>query len=202
MNAERSAELEALLVDCRTSMSPFQLDHFVTGKQPTDFGMYRQALIELRGRKDAVEEIEIELRSIEADLAAISRRILPSISRAARERARIHREKIELRRMRTRRMLASTLEALDRFEGHVRKLKPIFADADLAALEAEYWVETIRRRIALEIACEGRISASSVEQVWALPAEHRAKAIPIMYDESRRVDFLKEREEAAAIALG
>lgn len=176
-----------LLRDDRLYHSPFQMDHFITARAGvTTWGMYVQALRELRGRMDGLKQLAADHALAEIELARQERTAKHAEDDLDRREAEV---KAGIARAKLAGLLlnaSETARELQRFYAQAEVLRarlPAELTPDvLAELERERWVELLKRRAAVELRADGRVSHGTIESVWALPPDQRAPVLAALSD--------------------
>jgi len=170
-------ELKEFLSEAETGHSIFQLDHFVTIKEGlTPWGMYRQALRELKGRYNALRSLVIERIKAQQKIAKTKKPL----------------KKVEwaFRLEETEERIAQNLRDFSRFFAHARHLKELIGDKDRDKLEADFWQERLKIKAAFEVMSTGRISESMSFLLLSLPKPMQETVSAFMVDPKSAAEYI------------
>lgn len=122
----------------RSGMTEFQVRRFVLGREPTAWGAYRQACLEIRARMDAIEAARASLSLLDEKQ-----------SRTAAEARRAFAEKSSLEDS-----IESSLAELELFAAVARELKeslPADQKWEDEGVQREYWTAKLAREAVLSV---------------------------------------------------
>lgn len=164
--------VDQLLLDCQDGHSSFQIAHFIVGAEgPTIWGMYQQALRELRKRRDILADIDLEL-----ELARHARHCWSTVGRLLGWLW----TPLRIRATRTTRRYANLLTARDstyrefaEFLDHAKKLNAQLGDVDRSTLEAQQWRARGLAMAAGDLHFNGALSTRAIEFLMGLPVGMR-----------------------------
>jgi hypothetical protein len=161
-------QVDELLCDYRDGHSEFQIEYFIVGAEgPTLWGMYHQALRELKKRREILQTFDWDL-----ELARHKRRLwsfvgsvlgwlwLPFRIRAVRAAQRY--ESIRIAREATRREFGE-------FLGHATRLKTQLGNTDPAVLEARRWQAKALLLATVDLETVGVLTPRTLEFMLNLP---------------------------------
>jgi hypothetical protein len=165
-------QVTELLRDYEEGHSSFQIAHFIVGAEgPTAWGMYQQALRELKKRQDMLVEIELDL-----DLARHGRRCWRRFDRVlgwlwvpwrirAKRAARRYAGLIDTRE--------DVRREFEEFLGHAEMLKRQLGKVDHAVLEAQRWRAKAVLLATVDLETHRILSPRTVDFMLNLPREMR-----------------------------
>lgn len=158
--------LRSLLATYRPFHSAHQIDHYIVARAGgTPYGMFKQAVRELRGRWQGLCTLYIEREEM--------RRKETPTNDLERARHQMQVEGIEVQ-------IKDTEREFRRFYAHAVKLKAHLGeltDERIDALETEHWMHKLKQQAALDLLSEGRVKRDTLELLMALDPETRS---PIM----------------------
>ena len=158
--------LRSLLATYRPFHSAHQIDHYIVARAGgTPYGMFKQAVRELRGRWQGLCTLYIEREEM--------RRKDTPTNDLERARHQMQVEGIEVQ-------IRDTEREFRRFYAHAVKLKAHLGeltDERVDALETEHWMHKLKQQAALDLLSEGRVKRDTLELLMALDPETRS---PIM----------------------
>lgn len=182
--------------------SAYQMDHFITSRAGvTTYGMFVQALREMRGRMDGLKELATDHALTQIELERQERAAKRAKDSLDRREAEVKAGVARARLAGLLRNASETARELQRFYAQASALRarlPAELTPDvLAGLERERWVEGLKRRAAVELRADGKVSHGTVESVWALPIEERKAVL----DELKDVHAFVAKCEAYEVPL-
>ena len=158
--------LRSLLATYRPFHSAHQIDHYIVARAGgTPYGMFKQAVRELRGRWQGLCTLYIEREEM--------RRKDTPTNDLERARHQMQVEGVEVQ-------IRDTEREFRRFYAHAVKLKAHLGeltDERIDALETEHWMHKLKQQAALDLLSEGRVKRDTLELLMALDPETRS---PIM----------------------
>ena len=161
--SEPSTDLAALLSLHQGRHSNFQIDHFIVAKSAgTPWGRLKQAVRELHARA-------VNLRQQYRQREHLNEEVWKASSQ--RDRANVEDNLSELVRD-----IAEQEREFTRFQKLAEKYKAIVGDVTperADELEQETWLDTIKRRMAVEYMTRGQVSSETVEILMCLPRAMR-----------------------------
>lgn len=167
--------LRSLLATYRPFHSAHQIDHYIVARAGgTPYGMFKQAVRELRGRWQGLCTLYIEREELRRK-GAPCQCCEPDADHACLNRAR-HQMQLEGVEVQIR----DTEREFRRFYAHAVKLKAHLGeltDERIDALETEHWMHKLKQQAALDLLSEGRVKRDTLELLMALDPETRS---PIM----------------------
>ena len=171
MSNERSESLDALLdsvVDrdpATRGMTEFQLRNFVLGSQPTVWGAYRQACLEISQRREARETLRTKAKLLCVDLKELQ---LKGDERSVIQAEAIKRELDKLK---------AGIKDIERELGIIgraaRELKSKLPDETWDEHQPEYWVKKLWREAWSALVTAGSIPRDVVQAAMSLPENER-----------------------------
>lgn len=158
--------LRSLLATYRPFHSAHQIDHYIVARAGgTPYGMFKQAVRELRGRWQGLCTLYIEREEMR-------RKDMPT-NDLERARHQMQLEGVEVQ-------IRDTEREFRRFYAHAVKLKAHLGELTeerIDALETEHWMHKLKQQAALDLLSEGRVKRDTLELLMALDPETRS---PIM----------------------
>lgn len=167
--------------------SAYQMDNFITSRAGvTTYGMFVQALREMRSRMDGLKELATDHALTEIELERRERDAKRAKDTLDRREAQIKAGVARARLAGLLRNASETARELQRFYAQASALRaqlPTQLTPDvLAELERERWVEGLKRRAAVELRADGKVSHGTVESIWALPMRERDLVLAALRD--------------------
>jgi hypothetical protein len=179
-----------LLAENRPFHSEFQIERFIIGQGRTVWGMFHQALRELRTRVDALKADYVAIRRAELDVADtmidLDRQGEAKLGDRTLERVRL--------RLAEKRAVLEGLKAIcaDREReaavvlGFARRLKAKVGNptpAERYCLDGELWAAKLTDQAARELHGNGRVSPATLEAIGLLPGTFRVDILTRIDDD-------------------
>ncbi len=186
--------VDGLLRDYQDGHSSFQIQHFIVGAEgPTPWGMYQQALRELRKRRDILRDLDLSLelaRHTKWSRAVIATLLgwlwSPLRIRAIRA-ARGYTNLLEARE--------STSREFAEFLEHARRLHAQLGKIDRDKLEAQQWQARGMAMMAADLQLNGAMSTATVNYLACLPVPMRECIVDeLRTAQEKRLDFGRRLE--------
>jgi len=159
-------ELDRLAQDYNPRHSAFQVERFILGRQPTLYGVYKQALRELFTRFetlcDAIEKMSDERPDHKKFADEVSFRTM-------------FREFCQI-------FIIAT------------KAKDELGELDEDQLSSEYWEAKVRQDIAMDLVATGRLDRSTFELITSLPPASRKRILSEIKEDSGRKTVIHDFE--------
>jgi hypothetical protein len=160
--------VDGLLADYQDGHSNFQIQHFIVGAEgPTPWGMYQQALRELRKRRDILRDLDLDL-----ELARHTKRNRVTIATLLGWLW----SPLRIRAIRAARGYVNLLDARDstrrefaEFLEHARRLKAQLGTIDRDKLEAQQWQAKGRAMADVDLKLHGVLSTATMNYLICLP---------------------------------
>lgn len=186
--------VDTLLNDHQPLHSDLQIDAWIVNRDNwTPWGKYQQALRELHGRRSTIESLTHEIAVAELDLNDLANRA-PWFGTARRKRWSLAFDQ-QLRKLRDlRASLAECRREFSRFHAIASTLKEELGEIDperRAQLDRETWTMRMRMMLALDLAANGRVSASLLGMLAAAPETIRKSLACEMREPSRLLALLE-----------
>lgn len=176
--------IEQLLADHQSGHSDLQIDRFIVEKGNwTPYGRYKQALREIAGRHNSLQEMreDAELAVLDLDDAKVElQRELSGTTGFARKQIAHNRQARKLEQIQ--RAITTQQRELDRLVALATDLKQQIGELTperREELDRETWSVRIRAMVAMDLLMGGRPSPATAELLIALPADMRQ---PILED--------------------
>lgn len=170
--------LQSLLATYRPFHSAHQIDHYIVARAGgTPYGMFKQAVRELRGRWQGLCTQYIEREEMR-------RRDVPD-SDLERARHRMQLEGLEVQ-------IRDTEREFRRFYAHAVKLKAHIGELTedrIEQLEAEHWMHKLKQQAALDLLTAGRVQRDTLELLMALDPATRSPIMDMLSTPSGHVEL-------------
>lgn len=177
-----ASTLTALFADYRPFHSAHQIDHYIIARSGgTPYGMYKQAVRELRSRWQGLCTQYIEREEIHRKVAQ------PSPLESDLERAR---QRMQLDGLET--QIRDTEREFRRFYAHATKIKAHLGELTeerIEALEAEHWMHKLKQQAALDLLTQGRVQRDTLELLMALDPRTRSPIMDLLSTPTGQVEL-------------
>jgi hypothetical protein len=194
-------ELHQFLDENNSSMSNYQIDHFVLRSQVTDYRQIKQALLELEGRKDGIRQTNVNLRrkkitkeKLEHDIENSQDEFEKKFSKIDLEEVIKDIEFIERRlKVQQREHDFFAEKIYSRFESKEELEK----FCDNPEEEHKYWIARMGKQAAIDMISLGRISVGNMDSIAMMSEEDQIQTlkVAIQYSGLMNVGINKLQQE-------
>ena len=172
---EPNSEIEQLISQHQTSMSQYQIDHFVVGEKMTPYRILKQILLELESRYKNLKllttdfKIEsLEIKKLKRDLESITDEIDKEIAELKIYRREVDSSVIQ-------KNISNMEYEIGVLEKQYNVLKERFGDMTKSlhdeSGEEEYWINKFIKEAQVDIMTTGRIGKGVLDAIMTLPNE-------------------------------
>lgn len=217
MLSEKDKGIISVAMNKEWTNPKFKLRYFVGQMQITPFAKFRQWLLEIKGKEEAIENMEYEIAKWENEIAKL-------------ERERDHcsdpldRRTFEIEIWNTTRNLTTSKrrlqdwylerqqlidlinEFLESDEGKLpdgRSYMEILNTEEEDSLEAEYWTNRLSKQAACDMLFYGRINSGNMDAILSLPPKQQAEIFALTINYSTELQkYQLELQQRADQRLG
>lgn len=201
---EKLEEIENILkLEVAQRHSYFQLKYFLIGKEPTNQSKMWQCLRELKARKEALDNLNLEIENTKDNLELLEISSEQYIDGENRE--------MNIKKRQNGRMIAATKDKLIQLEKRkqwteeemvffletfksIQKIEPMKNFDDLDA-QKEYWSEKLTQKLNLKMLTSNQIDTEIVETIIALPDDIPIKKQTLNTLMIRKEKMIKQLKE-------
>lgn len=173
---ELNKEIKNLIDIHHTSMTQYQIDHFVVGEKMTPYRILRQILMELETR---YVNLELTKKDQKIEIIKIKqlKSILDSLEGFDKEIQELEIEKKELELNSISKTIFNTEYEINVLENQYKKLKEQYPDMKSVLTdpdgEEEYWINKFIKEAQVDIMTTGRVGKGVLDAIMSLPNEHQ-----------------------------
>ena len=174
--SELNHEIKALIDIHHTSMTQYQIDHFVVGEKMTPYRILRQILMELETR---YVNLELTKKDQKIEIIKIKqlKSTLDSLEGFDKEIQELEIEKKELELNSISKTIFNTEYEINVLENQYKKLKEQYPDMKSVLTdpdgEEEYWINKFIKEAQVDIMTTGRVGKGVLDAIMSLPNEHQ-----------------------------
>lgn len=174
--SELNHEIKALIDIHHTSMTQYQIDHFVVGEKMTPYRILRQILMELETR---YVNLELTKKDQKIEIIKIKqlKSTLDSLEGFDKEIQELEIEKKELELNSISKTIFNTEYEINVLENQFKKLKEQYPDMKSVLTdpdgEEEYWINKFIKEAQVDIMTTGRVGKGVLDAIMSLPNEHQ-----------------------------
>lgn len=176
--------VQELLRDHRLFHSAWQIDNYVVSRSGrTPYGMYKQALRELKARWDSLKLLYVKR-------VQLSELRDPELTPLQRVESVIARDDTERTIIDTEREFCRFFDHATRLKAHLGELSP----ARIELLEAELWLHKLRSKIAVELVVHGKVTEDTIEMILSVDPSIRFELLSLANpaNVARRTEIIAE----------
>jgi hypothetical protein len=193
MLSEKDKEIISVAMNKEWTNPKFKLRYFVGQMQITPFAKFRQWLLEIKGKEEAIENMEYEIAKWENEIAKLQRdmdhcsdpldkrtyeiEIWNTTRNLTTSKRRLHDWYLE------RQILVDlTNEFLESNESKLpdgRSYMEILNTEAEDTLEAEYWTNRLSKQAACDMLFYGRINSGNMDAILSLPPTQQAEILAL-----------------------
>jgi hypothetical protein len=211
--SELQKEIETLISSHQTSMSKYQIDHFVIGEKMTPYRILKQILLELESRYRNLDDVKDELTIHKIKAKKLKKKI-------SKEKDEDDKAILDVKLRKKQREIKSLEKSqlnneyeIKTLEEQYRNIKAQYPDTQaLLTDEAEeqiYWVNKFIKEAQVDIMTGGRIGKGVLDAIMTLPEELQNVVVQnavaqaassngfISAVEDHHIDALKESKKVA-----
>lgn len=173
---ELNKEIKNLIDIHHTSMTQYQIDHFVVGEKMTPYRILRQILMELETR---YVNLELTKKDQKIEIIKIKqlKSTLDSLEGFDKEIQELEIEKKELELNSISKTIFNTEYEINVLENQYKKLKEQYPDMKSVLTdpdgEEEYWINKFIKEAQVDIMTTGRVGKGVLDAIMSLPNEHQ-----------------------------
>ena len=173
---ELNHEIKALIDIHHTSMTQYQIDHFVVGEKMTPYRILRQILMELETR---YVNLELTKKDQKIEIIKIKqlKSTLDTLEGFDKEIQELEIEKKELELNSISKTIFNTEYEINVLENQFKKLKEQYPDMKSVLTdpdgEEEYWINKFIKEAQVDIMTTGRVGKGVLDAIMSLPNEHQ-----------------------------
>lgn len=198
MLSESERELLKTCLNKDWSVPRYKMRWFQGQAQITKWGVFRQYMIEMRGREEIIEKLDYEIAKAEADIEIHTFNADNTINPGERKRAHVEIEHIKRQIARSTRMKDDAMldrqyyldliqEMLDSPDGLVsdgsgRSWMDIIYSDEQDKFERELWTNRLGKQAALDILFYGRVSVGNMDAILQMPEDQQAETLVLATD--------------------
>jgi hypothetical protein len=195
------SELNDFMDGTNSSMSNYQIDHFVLRSQVTDYRQIKQALLELEGRRDGLKQTEIDLKRRKLTKDKILHDIENSSDEFEKKFLQIDLEEVEKDIYFIERRLTVQKKEYDYFSNIItsrfeskQELEKFY---DNPEEEHKYWIARMGKQAAIDMISLGRISVGNMDSIAMMNEEDQIQTlkVAIQYSGLMNVGINKLQQE-------
>ncbi len=174
--SELNHEIKALIDIHHTSMTQYQIDHFVVGEKMTPYRILRQILMELETR---YVNLELTKKDQKIEIIKIKqlKSTIDSLEGFDKEIQELEIEKKELELNSISKTIFNTEYEINVLENQFKKLKEQYPDMKSVLTdpdgEEEYWINKFIKEAQVDIMTTGRVGKGVLDAIMSLPNEHQ-----------------------------
>lgn len=174
--SELNHEIKALIDIHHTSMTQYQIDHFVVGEKMTPYRILRQILMELETR---YVNLELTKKDQKIEIIKIKqlKSTLDTLEGFDKEIQELEIEKKELELNSISKTIFNTEYEINVLENQYKKLKEQYPDMKSVLTdpdgEEEYWINKFIKEAQVDIMTTGRVGKGVLDAIMSLPNEHQ-----------------------------
>ena len=174
--SELNHEIKALIDIHHTSMTQYQIDHFVVGEKMTPYRILRQILMELETR---YVNLELTKKDQKIEIIKIKqlKSTLDTLEGFDKEIQELEIEKKELELNSISKTIFNTEYEINVLENQFKKLKEQYPDMKSVLTdpdgEEEYWINKFIKEAQVDIMTTGRVGKGVLDAIMSLPNEHQ-----------------------------
>lgn len=169
-------EIEDLISKHHTSMSQYQIDHFVVGEKLTPHRILRQILLELETRYKNLKLYQTDIKIEELEVKLLEQEVLTcnGIDKEIKE-LKIFRRNVEIDALK--KNVTNMEYEIGVLEKEFSVLKEKCGDMEQLLLdengEEEYWINKFIKEAQVDIMTTGRIGKGVLDAIMSMPQEHQ-----------------------------
>ena len=173
---ELNKEIKNLIDIHHTSMTQYQIDHFVVGEKMTPYRILRQILMELETR---YVNLELTKKDQKIEIIKIKqlKSTLDTLEGFDKEIQELEIEKKELELNSISKTIFNTEYEINVLENQFKKLKEQYPDMKSVLTdpdgEEEYWINKFIKEAQVDIMTTGRVGKGVLDAIMSLPNEHQ-----------------------------
>lgn len=173
---ELNKEIKNLIDIHHTSMTQYQIDHFVVGEKMTPYRILRQILMELETR---YVNLELTKKDQKIEIIKIKqlKSTLDTLEGFDKEIQELEIEKKELELNSISKTIFNTEYEINVLENQYKKLKEQYPDMKSVLTdpdgEEEYWINKFIKEAQVDIMTTGRVGKGVLDAIMSLPNEHQ-----------------------------
>ena len=173
---ELNKEIKNLIDIHHTSMTQYQIDHFVVGEKMTPYRILRQILMELETR---YVNLELTKKDQKIEIIKIKqlKSTLDTLEGFDKEIQELEIEKKELELNSISKTIFNTEYEINVLENQYKKLKEQYTDMKSVLTdpdgEEEYWINKFIKEAQVDIMTTGRVGKGVLDAIMSLPNEHQ-----------------------------
>lgn len=175
--AELQQEIQKLINTHQTSMTQYQIDHFVVGEKMTPYRILRQILMELETRYRNLEITKRDKKIEELRIKQAKARMDKTTDAIDKEIQELEIEKREIDLDSISKTELNTVYEINVLEAQFQKLKSEFGDMSQVLNdpngEEEYWINKFIKEAQVDIMTTGRVGKGVLDAIMSLPNEHQ-----------------------------
>ena len=174
--SELNHEIKNLINIHHTSMTQYQIDHFVVGEKMTPYRILRQILMELETR---YVNLELTKKDQKIEIIKIKqlKRTLDTLEGFDKKIQELEIEKKELELNSISKTIFNTEYEINVLENQYKKLKEQYPDMKSVLTdpdgEEEYWINKFIKEAQVDIMTTGRVGKGVLDAIMSLPNEHQ-----------------------------
>jgi hypothetical protein len=194
-------DLHQFLDENNSSMSDYQIDHFVLRSQVTNYRQIKQALLELEGRKDGIRQTDVNLRRKKITQEKIQYDIENSTDQFEKKFLEIELEEVTKDIEFIERRLKVQKREHDFFAGKIyskfNSKEELEQFCDNPEEEHKYWIARMGKQAAIDMISLGRISVGNMDSIAMMSEEDQVQTlkVAIQYSGLMNVGINKLQQE-------
>ena len=164
--------LDKLLKDYNPKHIRYQISNYIIALNGrTKYGQYKQVLREIFPRVNNIAQADAEIKILELEIKNQEEPTFEKFgNKTEMEKIKQQRKHVQLKQQKDH--LAIQLKEFKDFFSIALQLKEELGELTeerKEELEKEYWITTFKEKIALELACNGRVNEKTLETILAMP---------------------------------
>lgn len=214
---EKDQELIKLALNKEWTNPKFKLKYFVGQAQITPFAKFRQWLLEIKGKEEAIENMEYEIAKHEVEIERFKRMASEAVDDLDRRLAEIEQWNRERLYYTSRRRLQDwylerqhLIDLCNEFtaseesmlpDGSGRTYMDILNTEEEDLYEAQYWTNRLAKQAACDMIFYGRINSGNMDAILMMTPEQQAETLALTVNFATKLQHhqLKLQKEADAL---
>lgn len=174
ISLDTRSEIESLISKHHTSMSQYQIDHFVVGEKMTPYRILRQILLELetRYKNKKLYSVDLKIEKLEIEKLKSELNNANGIEREIQE-LKIERRIVDVTALE--KNLQNITYEIEILENQYRIIKEKHQDTEELLFdesgEEEYWINKFIKEAQVDIMTTGRVGKGVLDAIMSLPIE-------------------------------
>jgi len=195
MLSEKDRELIELAMNKEWTNPRFKLKWFVGQAQITPFAKYRQWLLEIKSKEEAIENLEYEIAKHQVEIERFKRMAAEAVDDLDRKLAELEAWNRERLHYTSRRRLQDwylerqqLIDLCNEFmeseesklpDGSGRTYRDILDTAEEDLYEAQYWTNRLAKQAACDMIFYGRINSGNMDAILMMSPEQQAETLAL-----------------------